>query len=383
MLVTVTLFVFLAFLHSHRIPNPGDNISNPTTSLYIIGNDGSKIYSPYPSGTTVSKSGFFKSKERNHSRVVILPCMKEDEVAWIKKELPDVDIAVYAANDTIAPLHPPKNKGHEVIIYLTYIIENYTKLPDITIFMHAHRWTHHNNDLLDYDAVQMIRRLSNSHVIREGYVNMRCEWDPGCPEWLHPTNSQASLGKQEEAVLSRCWGELFPYDPLPRFLAQACCAQFALSKERILSIPLSQFIYFRNWIMMTPLSDYISGRIWEYSWHYIFTGRHVNCPIEHLCYCDGFGVCFGGKSQYKGFLDLRLEKENLESELEGLQNRKAGWKEQSYPGFNASAAIPNAAMSIILQDKILAMKTELEFQKRNALKRGEDPKNRAEECGRL
>ena len=381
-LVTVSLFAFLAFLHSQGIPNQLKNISGLTASPYTTGNN-SQMHSLCPTGTRNFQPGVPKYSEINYSRVVILPCMKEDEIAWIKKELPTVDIAVFVANDSTASLHPPKNKGHEVVIYLSYIIENYASLPDISIFMHSHRWTHHNNDLLDYDAVSMITRLRNSHVIREGYVNMRCDWDPGCPEWLHPTNLQTSLGKQEEAVLSRCWGELFPFEPLPNFLAQACCAQFALSKERILSIPLSRFIFFRNWILMTPLSDYISGRIWEYSWHYIFTGRHVNCPAEHVCYCDSFGVCFGGESQYQDFLELRLEKENLESELEGLKNKEAGWKEKNHPETNGSASVSTAAMSFALQNKIEALKNELQSLRLMALKRGENAENRTGKCAKV
>ena len=90
------------------------------------------------------------------------------------------------------------------MIYLTYIVDHYNDLPDITIFMYAHCWTHHNNHLLGHDAVRNGPPIRSDHVIREGYVNMRCEWTPGCPEWLHPDNTRESLDKQEEEVLSRC-----------------------------------------------------------------------------------------------------------------------------------------------------------------------------------
>lgn len=58
----------------------------------------------------------------------------------------------------------------EVMVYLSYIIENYDKLADVNIFMHAHRLAWHNNELLDHDAVQVIARLSAERVQREGYV---------------------------------------------------------------------------------------------------------------------------------------------------------------------------------------------------------------------
>ena len=323
--------------------------------------------------------------DATHTRVMVIPRMKDENISWIADELPDLNSVIYVANDPSAPLHPPKNKGHEVMIYLTYIIDHYDDLPDIVIFMHAHRWTHHNNHLLGHDAVQMIRRLSSDYVAREGYVNMRCEWYPGCPEWLHPKNAQESLAKQEEEVLSSSWRELFPASPIPKALGQACCAQFALSRERILSISLSQFIFYRDWIMRTPLSDYVSGRIWEYTWQFLFTGQSIVCPAEHICYCDGFGVCFGGNTEYKEFERLRQTKEGYERELTESRARRAGLKvgEDGYGKNNASSIKgDNLANLTHLQKKIEALEQEISGRRIAALERGNNPENRARECGR-
>ena len=320
-----------------------------------------------------------------YTRAMIVPRMKDENISWIANELSDLDTVIYVANDPSAPLHPPKNKGHEVMIYLTYIIDHYDDLPDISIFMHAHRWTHHNNHLLGHDAVQMIRRLNSDYVTRKGYVNMRCEWYPGCPEWLHPANAKESLAKQEEEVLSRSWKELFPTSPIPKALGQACCAQFALSRERILSISLSRYIFYRDWVMRTPLSNYVSGRIWEYTWQFLFTGQSTVCPAEHICYCDGFGVCFGGDTEYKSFERLRLTKEGYERELTESRARRAGPRDgEDGQGKNNSSSFKDddPASLIQLQKKIEALEEEISGRKRAALERGNDPENRARECGR-
>ena len=330
-------------------------------------------------------SGRLDSSGPTYTRAMVVPRMKDENISWIADELPDLNTVIYVANDPLAPLHPPKNKGHEVMIYLTYIIDHYDDLPDIVIFMHAHRWTHHNNHLLGHDAVQMIRRLSNDHVTREGYVNMRCEWYPGCPDWLHPTNAQESLAKQEEEVLSRSWEELFPTSPIPKALGQACCAQFALSRERILSISLSQFIFYRDWIMRTPLSDYVSGRIWEYTWQFLFTGQSIVCPAEHICYCDGFGVCFGGNSEYMDFERLRQTKEGYERVLTESRARRAGLQqgESGYGKNNVSSMKDDDSASLLhLQKQIEALEDELSNRRKAALERGNNPENRARECGR-
>ncbi len=328
------------------------------------------------------RPGSPKPPTSNYSRVMVVPHIKEEDIKWMADELPDMNISVYVADDPSAYLHPPRNKGHEVMVYLTYIIDHYDSLPDIVLFMHAHRWTHHNNEFLGHDAVEMIRRLNNAHVIRNGYMNMRCHWGPGCPEWLHPVSTQELLGKQEEKVLSKCWSELFPLEPMPTFLAQPCCAQFALSKERLLAIPLGRYVFYRDWILRTPLSDYISGRIWEYSWQFVFTGQNVYCPAEHTCYCDGFGICFGGKARYKDFLELRNTKQGFESELEDWRDKKRIFEEAARSDNVTGLPAPDRGRHTFLNEQIEALNKEMAVRKQNAMERGDNPKYRAEECGR-
>lgn len=273
--------------------------------------------------STNFRNGVPKPPGSNYSRLMVIPRLKDDDVSWITKELPGTNAAIYVANDPTAPLHPPRNRGHEVMIYLTYIIDHYDQLPDIIIFMHAHRWTHHNIEFFGHDSAEMIRRLNNDYVTQEGYVNMRCQWYPGCPKWLHPRDARETLAKQEQVVLSKSWHELFPSDPLPEALGQACCAQFALSKERVLTIPLSRFVFYRDWILKTPLNDYVSGRIWEYLWQVLFTGNRIHCPSEEICHCQGFGICFSGNAGYKEYKELRYRKEKYEIELEDLRKRQS------------------------------------------------------------
>ena len=322
--------------------------------------------------------GSFKSQVSNYSRVMVVPRMKDEDITWITDELPDLNTSVYVANDASAPLHPPRNKGHEVMIYLTYIIDHYDNLPDIVLFMHSHRWTHHNNEFLGHDAVEMIYRLRSWHVIRKGYMNMRCHWSPGCPEWLHPVSKQELLGKQEETMLSKCWSELFPLEPIPAFLAQPCCAQFALSKERLLAIPLSRFVFYRDWMLRTPLSDYISGRIWEYTWQYVFTSQSADCPTEYSCYCDGFGVCFGGEAPYQAFLELRDAKIKYEVELEQWRSEGKIFEEAAQTEKVTWRQAPDRARYTFLNERIKALSKEMNARKQKAVERGHVSGFRAE-----
>ncbi|KAJ9618516.1 hypothetical protein H2203_009113 [Taxawa tesnikishii (nom. ined.)] len=223
-----------------------------------------------------------------------------------------------------------ENKGHEVMVYLTYIIDHYPNLADISIFMHAHRFAWHNNELQNNDAAWMLLDLDPSHVVRRGYFNLRCAWDPGCPDWLHPLDpavpdtvsgsrtsemGRVALDKAEEPLMAAAFKELFPLDPVPKILSQPCCGQFALSRERIQAIPLARYVYFRDWLLRTELSDYLSGRVWEYLWHYLFTGRTVDCPSMRGCYCSGYGICFGGEMEFEGWFEKRWRVREREYEL--------------------------------------------------------------------
>ena len=316
------------------------------------------------------RAGAPKVPGSNYSQVLVVPRLRNDNVSWIERELPGINTAVYVANEPTAKSHPPLNKGHEVMIYLTYIIDHYFSLPDIIIFMHAHRWTHHNIELLSYDSAAMVRRLSHAYVAREGYVNMRCRWYPGCPEWLHPADTRDVIGKQEGVVLSQCWRELFPSEPIPSALGQGCCAQFAVSKVRVLSIPLSRFVFYRDWILKTPLNDYVSGRIWEYLWQYLFTGDGIYCPSENACHCQAFGVCLGDDSEYSEFERLRHMKENYEAEMKEFREHslvtdgteKETWQSERY---------------LNLSEQVKTLDTELRARTQKAIELGESLDNRA------
>ena len=335
-----------------------------------------------------SQSTFFlpgipKAPGSDYSRVMVIPRTKDENITWIAEELPGLDTSVYVVDEPSAPQHPPKNKGHEVMVYLSYIIDHYDNLPDIIIFMHAHRWTYHNNELLGADAAQMIRRLSNEHVVRSGFVNMRCSWAPGCPAWLYFNSTEDVMGKQEESSLARSWRELFPLESIPPYLAQPCCAQFAVSSQRILSIPKSRFAFYRDWMMKTPLTDYVSGRIMEYSWQYIFTGQGAMCPAEHLCHCDTYGVCFGSSAQYETFVRLGHRRDDLNSDLEKLKEAEKLYNEQSLSASNTTnITAPDHKRYEQLQEQIASLDKERESRKEKALVRGSDPRLRADECGR-
>ena len=344
--------------------------------------------SPYPIGKT-------KPAGSNYTRCLVVPKIGAEDTGWIEEELGDfvdaglLTTAVYVMNDRTAPLHPIKNKGNEVMAYLSYIIDFYEKLPDIAIFMHSHRYTWHNNLILNKDASLMIRHLSPERVTREGYMNLRCHWEPGCPDWMHPGSPQSTDEKKEEQTLADSWDQLFPRDPIPPVLAQPCCAQFALSRERITAIPKERFVWLRDWILRTELSNYLSGRVFEYIWQYIFTSSPLHCPSMSACYCDGFGLCFGDPEKFDYYFELEFRRKELEKMLkvweENAEKAKAARekaKGRKLTGDEAMA-VPEFGRDQELKEEMEKIEADMKRRAEAAFELGKDPRQRAKEAGRV
>lgn len=316
--------------------------------------------------------GTAKPPSEPYSRMLVIGRLKQDDISWVSAELPGLNTSIYVVDDDDpnARLRIPKNKGHEAMVYLTYIIDHYDELPDTVLFFHPHQGTWHNNVLNDLDTATTIRRLNDAHVARKGYFNARCHHGPGCPDWLHVDRPEAELDlfkkNEERYFTSKLWRELHPFAPLPTAISQPCCAQFAVSRDRIRAHPRSEYIRYRNWLLWTDLEDGVSGRIMEYTWQYIFTGQSEFCPPEHECYCDGYGICYGGGAQLQNWLQMLRQREILDEDIRLLT-------------YNHRGDTPEAAAKRTRADQL---NSELNRLANEAIERGKDPRSRAIECGR-
>ncbi|KAF1815527.1 hypothetical protein P152DRAFT_464357 [Eremomyces bilateralis CBS 781.70] len=320
------------------------------------------------------------------SMVLVIPRLKKENTTWLDDLPHPVSTAIYVADDLSAPLHPPKNKGNEAMIYLTYIIDHYDTLPAVILFLHNHRTAWHNNDLLNHDIAESLRRLNYHRLARShGYMNLRCHWDPGCPAWLHPGATAEVPDRKEELFIARAFSELFPLTDIPQTLAQPCCSQMAVTREVIQRTPRGRWIFFRDWLLRTSIRDSMSGRIWEYLWQVVFAGESEVCPAMHACYCDGYGVCFEDDEEFGRWFEVRWRMQGLERELAGWfrENREV-WE----GGMNGAVTrwedleFPAESRERWLKDEVGRLRNELGSGRRVALERGMDPRIRAEVSGR-
>ena len=144
----------------------------------------------------------------------------------------------------------------------------------------------------------MLQNLQVPYLVSQGYANIRCVWTLGCPNELRALDQPIQADPKDEKSAEntqlnypKAFQELFPGTPVPPTVGVGCCAQFALTREKIRERPVEDYVHYRQWLLDTPLADHVSGRILEYSWHMIFGKSAVHCPNAKKCYCNTFGLC--------------------------------------------------------------------------------------------
>lgn len=143
------------------------------------------------------------------------------------------------------------------------------------------------------DNVPLLRNLQLPYIISQGYANLRCVWDLGCPAEINLETPPGTIdpSKATEIAYPQAFHELFPEEPLPSSVGVACCAQFAVTRDRIRVRPQKDYQHYRQWLLDTSLENQVSGRVLEYSWHIIFGKPAVHCPDARVCYCNTYGLC--------------------------------------------------------------------------------------------
>ncbi|KAF4218864.1 hypothetical protein CNMCM8980_003560 [Aspergillus fumigatiaffinis] len=227
-----------------------------------------------------------------NDRVIVMAKLSKEDTSWVSTDLNEWRNFIYTVDDVNAARHTPKNKGRESLAYLQYIVDHYHDLPSTMVFLHSHKdgwqagW---HTDTLDYSNVESVRSLQTEFVQQSGFVNLRCQSNPGCPQEIRPLEDPPQPGKENSRVYARVWEELHNNTNIPEIVGAPCCSQFAVSKAQVLKRPLSDYQRYYNWVLTNKLPDELTAWIMEYSWHIIFGKDPVFCPDTYQCYQDVYG----------------------------------------------------------------------------------------------
>ncbi|KAF3922476.1 hypothetical protein AA313_de0208177 [Arthrobotrys entomopaga] len=244
-----------------------------------------------------------ETETRKFEKTLVMGRIKTEDGDWPRKELPDWRSIVYSMDDPNAEgyFHVSENKGRESMAYLTYLINFYDNLTDINVFIHAHQggypqaW-HNEPQSAQYSAVRMLRMLRLDNIRENGYVNLRCNGNPGCMDKLRP--NQDSFKKDAiEPGWQKLWKHMNGDEPLPEAVAVACCAQFAVTKKKIREKPKAYYEKLREWVLTTDCTD--PGRVFEYFWHVMFGMPMVHCEgmsTYEQCICRTYDCGYDKRS---------------------------------------------------------------------------------------
>ena len=163
-------------------------------------------------------------------------------------------------------------------------------LPSIILFLHSHRLGSWHIDTPGNDNVLSVKRLNLTYVAERGFVNLRCQHYPGCPEHIRPFRNTTDERTNFELAMPDTWHELFGNFDVPEVIGAPCCAQFAVSREQVHKRPPREYQRFLRWLELTPMDNWHSGVTIEYLWHVIFGMEPVHCPEVEECYRKVYGV---------------------------------------------------------------------------------------------
>ncbi|KAJ5652694.1 hypothetical protein N7507_010120 [Penicillium longicatenatum] len=241
----------------------------------------------------------YSSNSVNSSVGLILASIRTDDLTWLLDYCRESGYTpfVYSTEKNPEPglLVPSTRRGRETAAYLSFIIDFYDRLPDYSVFIHAfpEQW---HNDLFGPFTHNTLRNIRFESVDAYGYVNLRCQHDPGCPTAVFPRNpTQIDINNHDiRAYFPDAYRQIFnvPDDEVPIEIGNVCCGQFAVSRERIRARPRKDYERMLEWAATTTLTDDFGvGWVMEKLWHIVFGMNAVHCPRFEQCRCDTYGWC--------------------------------------------------------------------------------------------
>ena len=199
----------------------------------------------------------FPPIEKGTYRVVITACANE-------KEIPQFD----PKRTTFANCHV-LSECKEAPSYLDFLINWYDNLTEeVVVFVHGHvkSWHITNTEKAVYNAA------TTPYFWEQPYGGfIEGKWKKICDNVKF---QELYSYFYDNTTMPRVWN---------RYSTYPCCATFFVRTEQIRKRPKSDYINIlnnlRKWMTINHGQSYFCGRLFEYTWHILFTGRnHVPTP---------------------------------------------------------------------------------------------------------
>lgn len=204
---------------------------------------------------------------------------KPDDTSILTPAFPTTSWTPYIYTTSTPPepgyLVAPTARGREAVPYLDFIVTHYDRLPTYMAFIHAapKQW---HNDILGRHTLPILQNLHLDSVARLGYLNLRCTHEPGCPVSVNPhapTEIDVRNGDIRASFVD-VYMQIFGVaerELVPQHVGGVCCAQFAVSRERVLQRPREEYARMLDWAVNGVETDSFGvGWVFEKVWHIVF-----------------------------------------------------------------------------------------------------------------
>lgn len=162
------------------------------------------------------------------------------------------------------------NKANEATSYLHYIIKNYENLPSNIIFIHDENESWHHSGKITEKIKEWIEKYEQNGKMYYEFNNMTINKSD-----IYDNNPV--FKEYWDTCLKNTKGDY--NDAMPE--QGKCCAQFIVSKERILENPKEFYINLYDWLINKTdgegngdqnslYSGHYTGRYLEWTWRFIF-----------------------------------------------------------------------------------------------------------------
>jgi hypothetical protein len=160
---------------------------------------------------------------------------------------------------------PHENRGNVAYKYLEYIITNYDKLSDYTIFVDGSRnaW---------YCKENMDEKINKLQFVHDYYnINDAVNWEKMEYHWSYDTYEY--IPETIHAIFDII-GEHHDINNI--YYKQ--CSQFYVKKDNILRHSKDVYMRLYGFLINADIESWLTSRGFEYTWHIIFTGNNIDKP---------------------------------------------------------------------------------------------------------
>jgi hypothetical protein len=206
------------------------------------------------------------------SKLLLLICHYDDDLGWTKSQ--PFDFVIYEKKSPQGKHAVHFNKGNEVSAYIKFIVDYYDSLPERVLFLHGHRVSRHQRDILTI----LMHFASNVSFTPLPTANRSAERPR-----LYTLGDYHSIN---HFVWHCCRSGYLPYirlqeqwhwlgrwlGDLPDSLLGFCCSQFVVTRAAIHRQPKEFYVEVLHQIQTLSGEDasFEFGAFFEYIWHYIF-----------------------------------------------------------------------------------------------------------------